>query len=64
MSIVQEKRTQNSIVHLSPSEKDFVRIHAAKTRMTISNFIRQAIAKELAQVEDHENPFYNAKNNT
>lgn len=64
MSTDQEKRTQNSIVHLGPSEKDFVRVHAARNRMTISNFIRQAIAKDLAKIEDPENPFYDAKNNT
>ncbi len=64
MSTVQEKRTQMIGSHFTPSEKDFIRLCSAKTRKTISNFIRDAIANECAKIEDPENPFCRAENNS
>ncbi|MFV5433804.1 hypothetical protein [Acinetobacter towneri] len=64
MSTVQEKRDQMAGSHFTQREKDFMRIYAAKNRTTISNAIRETIADKFSKIEDPENPFYNAKNNT
>lgn len=58
MSTVQESRNQMTGAHFTQSEKDYMRIHAAKNRTTISSVIRQAVANELAKVKDPENPFF------
>jgi len=50
--------------HFTQSEKDYMRIYAAKNRTTISSVIRQAVTNELSKIADPENPFFNAKNNT
>jgi hypothetical protein len=49
MSTVQENRTEMTGAHFTQSEKDYMRIHAAKNRTTISNVIRQAVANELVK---------------
>ena len=58
MSTVQENRTQMTGAHFTQSEKDYMRIHAAKNRTTISSVIRQAVTNELAKISDPENPFF------
>ena len=64
MSTVKENRTQMTGAHFTQSEKDYMRIYAAKNRTTISSVIRQAVTNQLAKIEDPENPFFHAKNNT
>lgn len=64
MSTVQEKRDQMAGSHFTQREKDFMRIHAAKSRTTISNAIRDAVADKFSKIEDPENPFFHAQNNT
>lgn len=64
MSTVKKNRTEMSGAHFTQPEKDYMRIHAAKNRTTISNVIRQAVANELSKIADPENPFFIAKNNT
>ena len=64
MSTVQKNPTQMTGAHFTQSEKDYMRIYAAKNRTTISSVIRQAVANELSKIADPDNPFFIAKNNT
>ena len=61
MSTVQEQRSAMVGVHFTQTEKDFIRIHAAKNRLSLSSMIHKEIAEALSKIEDPENPFYKAK---
>ena len=54
-------KAERNRLKLTQPEKDYMRIHAAKNRTTISNVIRQAVANELSKIADPENPFFIAK---
>ena len=69
MSVVTMRKLLESGVHYghqtrrwNPKMKPY--IYAAKNRTTISSVIRQAVTNQLAKIEDPENPFFHAKNNT
>lgn len=62
MNIHSEKRNAMAGAHFTLSEKEYLRVHAAKQGKTTSSFIRDTISGLLLTVDDPKNPFLETKN--